>query len=337
MDAPPVQYVTTPDCYNIAYTRCGEGQSLLLFPVLFSSVETIWHHYPELVAGLAARFHLVCFDARGEGMSTRGLAEDKMMKDFDLDTEAVAGRMGTEPMVLFALGSRGHHAIRYAAAHPERVKAIVWNGASLRNDAWPASMWIGLSNENWRLFLAEIAPRDIPRDEQRSRIQDYESCVKPEDWAIRSRVIRPSDISKEVRSIRVPILVTHARDYLGLPLEESMNLVAAASNARLVVVEGDSAVGDTTSILTAVDSFLADLPSVNSGGRHISEAVEPRLSIREVQVLRLLAEGKSNPEIAKALFITRNTVQNHVSSILIKTNLGNRTEAALYAREHGLI
>jgi len=42
-------------------------------------------------------------------------------------------------------------------------------------------------------------------------------------------------------------------------------------------------------------------------------------------------------EIAKELFITRNTVQNHVSSILIKTNLNNRAQAAVYAQQHGLI
>ena len=65
--------------------------------------------------------------------------------------------------------------------------------------------------------------------------------------------------------------------------------------------------------------------------------VPDALSAREIEVLRLLAQGKSNPEIAKELFITRNTVQNHVSSILIKTNLQNRAQAAVYAQQHGLI
>jgi NarL family two-component system response regulator LiaR len=53
-------------------------------------------------------------------------------------------------------------------------------------------------------------------------------------------------------------------------------------------------------------------------------------------VLRLLAQGKSNPQIAEALFISRSTVQNHVSSILIKTNLQNRAQAAVYAQQHGI-
>jgi DNA-binding NarL/FixJ family response regulator len=61
------------------------------------------------------------------------------------------------------------------------------------------------------------------------------------------------------------------------------------------------------------------------------------LSQRELEVLRLLAQGKTNPQIAESLFITRNTVQNHVASILTKTNLQNRAQAAVYAKEHGLV
>jgi DNA-binding NarL/FixJ family response regulator len=68
-----------------------------------------------------------------------------------------------------------------------------------------------------------------------------------------------------------------------------------------------------------------------------AQAAPDQLSERELEVLRLVAAGKSNPEIAKELFITRNTVQNHVSSILIKTNLSNRAQAAVYAKEHGIV
>jgi DNA-binding CsgD family transcriptional regulator/DNA-binding transcriptional ArsR family regulator len=60
------------------------------------------------------------------------------------------------------------------------------------------------------------------------------------------------------------------------------------------------------------------------------------LSPREIDVLRLLAAGKSNREIADALFISRNTVSTHVRNILTKTGCTNRTEAATYALRHGL-
>jgi len=66
-------------------------------------------------------------------------------------------------------------------------------------------------------------------------------------------------------------------------------------------------------------------------------AVYPdRLTAREVEVLRLLAGGKSNREIADALVISYNTVERHISHIFAKTGVANRVEAASYAHRHGL-
>jgi DNA-binding CsgD family transcriptional regulator len=62
-----------------------------------------------------------------------------------------------------------------------------------------------------------------------------------------------------------------------------------------------------------------------------SPAYPDGLTAREVEVLRLVADGKSNQEIADALVISLWTAGNHVSNILNKTGLANRTEAAAYA------
>ena len=59
------------------------------------------------------------------------------------------------------------------------------------------------------------------------------------------------------------------------------------------------------------------------------------LSERELEVLRLVASGASNREIAKKLYITEGTVKNHISNVLRKLGLRDRTQAALYAQEHG--
>jgi DNA-binding NarL/FixJ family response regulator len=64
--------------------------------------------------------------------------------------------------------------------------------------------------------------------------------------------------------------------------------------------------------------------------------VEP-LSERELEILRLLAAGDSNKEIAAALFIAEGTVKNHVTNILGKLDARDRTQAALRGRELGLI
>jgi DNA-binding NarL/FixJ family response regulator len=61
------------------------------------------------------------------------------------------------------------------------------------------------------------------------------------------------------------------------------------------------------------------------------------LSTRELDVLRLVAAGRSNREIGLALSISPHTVANHVRSILSKTGCANRTEAAAYAHRHALV
>ena len=61
------------------------------------------------------------------------------------------------------------------------------------------------------------------------------------------------------------------------------------------------------------------------------------LTEREIEVLRLIVQGASNPEIAEQLCITVNTVKSHVKNILYKLRLENRTQVAAYAMQTGLV
>lgn len=61
------------------------------------------------------------------------------------------------------------------------------------------------------------------------------------------------------------------------------------------------------------------------------------LTSREIEVLRLIARGETNREIAEKLVISEGTVKNHISNILSHLGLRDRTQAAIYAREYGLL
>jgi DNA-binding NarL/FixJ family response regulator len=80
---------------------------------------------------------------------------------------------------------------------------------------------------------------------------------------------------------------------------------------------------------------LAHLPARPALARGSISAT--RLSSRELDVLRLLVEGKSDREIATALFISPRTVMRHVTSILDKLNVSSRTAAAAAAIRQGII
>ncbi len=67
-----------------------------------------------------------------------------------------------------------------------------------------------------------------------------------------------------------------------------------------------------------------------------SSLLTEKLTGREIDVLRLLARGLTNPEIATQLHLSEGTVRNHVSAILEKLNVSDRTQAAVIAIQHGL-
>lgn len=74
-----------------------------------------------------------------------------------------------------------------------------------------------------------------------------------------------------------------------------------------------------------VDTPLSGSPTLND------------LTNREIEVLRLIATGATNREIAEKLVISEGTVKNHISNILSRLGLRDRTQAALYAREMGVL
>jgi DNA-binding NarL/FixJ family response regulator len=68
-----------------------------------------------------------------------------------------------------------------------------------------------------------------------------------------------------------------------------------------------------------------------------AQTVRAELSDRELEVLRLIANGKDNAEIARELFISPKTVKNHISNILMKLQIENRIQAAVYAVRSGIV
>jgi len=104
---------------------------------------------------------------------------------------------------------------------------------------------------------------------------------------------------------------------------------------RLVDAILAAARGESVLQPSVASKVLAELSRLSSQPAPAASALD-RLSERERDVLRQIARGASNKEIAAALFITEGTVKNHVTSILAKLEVGDRTQAALRARELGL-
>jgi DNA-binding NarL/FixJ family response regulator len=65
--------------------------------------------------------------------------------------------------------------------------------------------------------------------------------------------------------------------------------------------------------------------------------IRAELSDRELEVLKLIANGKDNAQIARELYISPKTVKNHISNILMKLQIENRIQAAVYAVRSGIV
>jgi DNA-binding NarL/FixJ family response regulator len=89
--------------------------------------------------------------------------------------------------------------------------------------------------------------------------------------------------------------------------------------------------------LRSTQDQQTSIPVIPGGDKPSYAIYNGDLTAREVEVLRLIAVGATNKEIARRLIISEGTVKNHISSILSRLNLRDRTQAAIYARENGLL
>jgi DNA-binding NarL/FixJ family response regulator len=115
-------------------------------------------------------------------------------------------------------------------------------------------------------------------------------------------------------------------------------LLKDVSSARLVEAVLAAARGESVlqpSVAAKVVARFAQLPDTAEQER--PQPLVVPLSDRELSVLRLLADGRSNREIAADLFLAEGTVKNHVTNVLAKLGARDRTQAALRARALGLL
>jgi DNA-binding NarL/FixJ family response regulator len=144
------------------------------------------------------------------------------------------------------------------------------------------------------------------------------------------------EISEKYPNTKVIMLTSYAEDEMLFSA-----IRAGASGYVLKQIEGDGlvraieAVGRGEALLDpAVTQRI--FQEVRKAAKEEEASAFAALTQQEKHVLMLVSEGKTNREIAKALFLGEGTVRNYVSSILSKLGVSNRAEAAAYAVEHNL-
>ena len=137
------------------------------------------------------------------------------------------------------------------------------------------------------------------------------------------------DAAPEARIVMLTVSDEEADLYEAIKRGASGYLLKHASTDELaqavrVVADGQSLISPSMAM-----KLLDEFKQMSRTDR--SQPATPRLTERELEVLRLVAQGLNNREIAKQLFISENTVKNHVRNILEKLQLHSRMEAVMYA------
>ncbi len=172
-------------------------------------------------------------------------------------------------------------------------------------------------------LAAATVPDVILMDVRMPKRSGIEACLAIKEVAPTARIIMLT-VSDEEADL-YDAVKNGASGYL---LKDSS--IDEVAQAVRVVADGQSLISPSMAI-----KLLDEFKQMSRADRH--QLPTPRLTERELEVLKLVAQGLNNREIAKRLFISENTVKNHVRNILEKLQLHSRMEAVMYAVREKLL
>jgi pimeloyl-ACP methyl ester carboxylesterase/DNA-binding CsgD family transcriptional regulator len=360
--SPPVTEYARSGDLSIAYQVVGDGPIDLVFiPPFVTNLELTWD-WPPLAAfyrAFASFARVILFDKRGTGLSDRVRQMPATRERVD-DLHAVMDAAGCERAAVVGISEGAPLAISFAAANPERVTALILyaplpKGTRSRDYPWamPAEWWKGVAvafENSWgspEYLEADVAWRAPSESGNQAFVKWWgvyrRLGASPGAAADLTRLNARIDVRPLLPKVRAPTLVlARAGDRVVSP-EHARYVARRIKGATYLELPGDDHlpfVGDASAFVTAI----ARMVGVH-GNLPINVHVEPHpaaelgdleatalLTDRERDVLSWVARGKTNAEIATALYVAESTVRKHLQNSYKKLNVSNRTAAVALLR-----
>jgi pimeloyl-ACP methyl ester carboxylesterase/DNA-binding CsgD family transcriptional regulator len=340
---------------SIAYQVLDQpGPDLVFVPGFLSSVDTLWS-FPastRFFRRLAAFSRLILYDKRGQGASDAPPGEPTIEQDME-DLIAVLDTVGSERTTLVGYSEGGPVSALFAATYPERTAGLIGletfaageDPVKIRQEAVAA---VQDAVDHWGEGRSlDIFGPSAASEQRRRQFGAVERAVgSPARVRARMKTALEANVSAVLPSVRVPTLVVHRADEQVIPTEASRHLAELIRDARYVEVPGIDHIpwiGDSEAILDAIEEFMAGVlgaatdlaPVEGPAERDLPDSHE--LTKRELEVLRLVAAGKTNHDIAAELVISRHTVRRHLQNIFAKLGVSSRSAATAFAFRHDLV
>jgi pimeloyl-ACP methyl ester carboxylesterase/DNA-binding CsgD family transcriptional regulator len=357
VDQPPeVRFARTGDGVTIGYQVFGQGPALVWLPSL-SNIVAQWRIPAMRTAytGLARELTVVLYDGRGTGSSDRRIDLDDLGVDAHLrDLGAVLDGAGLDRVSLLGYYHSVPTAIAFAARWPGRVERMVLFGgaAQLREAMVPAQTQalLSLVEQDWGLFADAAATTWLGWDAAptgRGIAEAFRTATTAPVARAWFDAAQRIDVTAQLPQVQAPTLVLYRQSDQQIPVEVFRRLAGGLPDGRLVELPGSTPtlfIEDPAADLRLVTDFVTNrqpisapaaagpgLAAAGAGGPGWAGARSSSLTPREYEVLRLLATGDSNTEIARKLGIAVHTVERHLANLYRKIGARGRADAVAYA------
>jgi DNA-binding NarL/FixJ family response regulator len=345
-EQPQIQYATASDGVRIAYWSVGDGPPLLHMPPLpISNIQKEWGFGPQrrFYEDLVSSLQLIRYDCRGAGLS------DREVSDYSLDAHsrdilAVADRLRLERFALLGFGHSGGVAIDFAARHPEWVSHLVlWCSYPRAADygRGPRVQTLNaLMEEDWEFWTRAEASRlsQYEGGETSNYFLEYvRESLTEEGSKAAVKELRKIDVTAMLPKVQAPTLVLHRIGVAAITVDMAREIAATIPNARLMLFDGTWIApffDGGREIAAAIRGHILEAPPTPSPSKALAEASLPPLTPREVEVLRLIAAGRTSSEISRELSLSVRTVGRHITNIYGKIGARTRADATAYALRH---
>lgn len=350
-----IRLTRSPDGTMIAWADAGTGPALVkaanwLTHLEYDRDSPVWRHWIQF---FAENYRSIRYDERGCGMSEWDVSEvslDRSVDDLETVIEVAEPK---KPFVLVGISQGGAVAIRYAVTHPENVSHLILygtyaQGIALRNDPAAEQQYrarIALTRLGWGqnnpVYRQLFTSRFIPGASDEQIRWFNELCRRTTTPEMAGRIMESRtniDVVDLLPRVSVPTLVLHARSEEAVPLSQGRLVASSIPGAKFVQLDSRNHILLETE--PAWERFKEEVLAFTgrpTEGAEDDVTIFAVLSPREREILGRIAEGRSNIEIGRQLFISEKTVRNHVTRIFDKLGVHSRAKAIVLAKDKGLV
>ncbi len=293
----------------------------------------MWRHFLAELGEIAT---VTRYDERGFGLS------DWDVDDFTLDArvadlDAVVTAAGLNRFALLGMAQGGPVAIAYAHRYPQRVSRLILFATYATGSRGPDQLamedaFAHMIRVGWArpdaVFRRVFSNLMIPgaTEQQMCWFDELQRVATSVDVLLAARQERlKTDVTGLLGELTVPTIVLHAWHEQMVEFPEARLLAASIPGARLVPLESANHIllADEPAWQVFRDEVATFLEPDRTVRADVTTPVEP-LTAREIDVLRLAAEGLDNEAIARRLSLSARTVERHLSNVYLKLGVSGR-------------